>query len=421
MLNLRKSSTIIIQYRRKQFMVNKESIQRSGILTDKALSFLSFKREFLEKSKYFQSNKIRNYFNVSDNDWNSWKWQLRNQIKTAEKLKEIFDITQHEFEQLVKVSEKFRFAITPYYLSLIQNFNKSDPIYLQCIPQIDELYYGGKIDPMNESNNNPAGTITRRYPDRVILNVTNSCAAFCRHCQRRRNIGEKDIYINEASLEESFEYIKSHPEIRDVLITGGDPLTLSDSCIENILIKIRSIETVEIIRIGTRIPVTLPQRITSELITILKKYGPIYMNTQFNHPSEITEESSKACLDLAENGIVLGNQMVFLKNINTDYYTLQLLNQLLLKIKVRPYYIFHPKDVIGTKHFSISIAEGIRIYEQLRGNTSGLAIPTYILNAEQGLGKIALNKDILKNVNPDETVILETWEGNKIIKNIWEE
>lgn len=402
-------------------MVNKESIQRSGILTDKALSFLSFKREVLEKSKYFQSNKIRNYFNVSDNDWNSWKWQLRNQIKTAGKLKEIFDITQYEFEQLVKVSEKFRFAITPYYLSLIQNFNKSDPIYLQCIPQIDELYYGGKIDPMNESNNNPAGTITRRYPDRVILNVTNSCAAFCRHCQRRRNIGEKDIYINEASLEESFEYIKSHPEIRDVLITGGDPLTLSDSCIENILIKIRSIETVEIIRIGTRIPVTLPQRITSELITILKKYGPIYMNTQFNHPSEITEESSKACLDLAENGIVLGNQMVFLKNINTDYYTLQLLNQLLLKIKVRPYYIFHPKDVIGTKHFSISIAEGIRIYEQLRGNTSGLAIPTYILNAEQGLGKIALNKDILKNVNPDETVILETWEGNKIIKNIWEE
>ena len=274
---------------------------------------------------------------------------------------------------------------------------------------------------MNESNNNPAGTITRRYPDRVILNVTNSCAAFCRHCQRRRNIGEKDIYINEASLEESFEYIKSHPEIRDVLITGGDPLTLSDSCIENILIKIRSIETVEIIRIGTRIPVTLPQRITSELITILKKYGPIYMNTQFNHPSEITEESSKACLDLAENGIVLGNQMVFLKNINTDYYTLQLLNQLLLKIKVRPYYIFHPKDVIGTKHFSISIAEGIRIHEQLRGNTSGLAIPTYILNSEQGLGKIALNKDILKNINPDETVILETWEGNKIIKNIWEE
>ena len=402
-------------------MANTESIQRSDILTNKALPFLTFKKEFIQKRDNFEQNKTRDYFNVPDNDWNNWKWQLQNQIITAEKLKEIFDITQCEFEQLVKVSRKYRFAITPYYLSLIQDFKPSDPIYLQCIPQIDELNNVGKNDPMNESNNNPAGAITRRYPDRVILNITNRCASFCRHCQRRRNIGERDIYIDESCLEESFEYIKNHPEIRDVLITGGDPLTLSDSYIENILIKLRHIKTIEIIRIGTRIPVTLPQRITTGLITILKKYAPIYINTQFNHPLEITRESSKACLDLAENGIVLGNQMVFLKNVNTDYYTLQLLNQLLLKIMVRPYYIFHPKDVIGTKHFSISIEEGIHIYEKLRGNTSGLAIPTYILNAEQGLGKIALNKDILKQVNSDGTVILETWEGNKIIKNIWEE
>lgn len=402
-------------------MINKESIQRSDILTDRALPFLTFKNGFIEKKENFKSNKTRDYFQVPDNDWNNWKWQLQNQIKTAEKLKEIFDITQDEFEQLIKVSKKYRFAITPYYLSLIQKFKPNDPIYLQCIPQIDELNNVGKIDPMNESQNNPAGAITRRYPDRVILNVTNSCASFCRHCQRRRNIGEKDIYISEVCLEESVEYIKNHPEIRDVLITGGDPLTLSDSYIENILIKLRNIKTIEIIRIGTRIPVTLPQRITTELITVLKKYSPIYMNMQFNHPLEITPESSRACLDLAENGIVLGNQMVFLKNVNTDYYTLQLLNQLLLKIKIRPYYIFHPKDVIGTKHFSISIEEGIYIYEKLRGNTSGLAIPTYILNAEHGLGKIALNKDILKHANSDGTVILETWEGNKIIKNIWEE
>lgn len=402
-------------------MINKESIQRSDILTDRALPFLTFKNGFIEKKENFKSNKTRDYFQVPDNDWNNWKWQLQNQIKTAEKLKEIFDITQDEFEQLIKVSKKYRFAITPYYLSLIQKFKPNDPIYLQCIPQIDELNNVGKIDPMNESQNNPAGAITRRYPDRVILNVTNSCASFCRHCQRRRNIGEKDICISEVCLEESIKYIKNHPEIRDVLITGGDPLTLSDSYIENILVKLRNIKTIEIIRIGTRIPVTLPQRITTELITVLKKYSPIYMNMQFNHPLEITPESSRACLDLSENGIVLGNQMVFLKNVNTDYYTLQLLNQLLLKIKIRPYYIFHPKDVIGTKHFSISIEEGIHIYEKLRGNTSGLAIPTYILNAEHGFGKIALNKDILKHANSDGTVILETWEGNKIIKNIWEE
>lgn len=188
--------------------------------------------------------------------------------------------------------------------------------------------------------------------------------------------------------------------------------------LEYILNKIRSIKTVEIIRIGTRIPVTLPQRITNELIRILKKYGPIYMNTQFNHPFEVTEESSKACLDLADNGIVLGNQMVFLKNVNTDYYTLQLLNQLLLKIKVRPYYIFHPKDVIGTRHFSISIKEGIDLYKQLRGNTSGLATPTYILNAEQGQGKIPLNKELLQLAQPDGTITLETWEGNKLTTNL---
>lgn len=401
-------------------MVNNESLQRSAVLTNKAMSFLTFKKEFLDKNKYSESNKIRDYFHVSDNDWSNWKWQLQNQIKTAEEIDDIFKIAPREFEQLVKVSKKFRFAITPYYLSLIREFNQTDPIYLQCIPQISELDNSGKNDPMNELNNNPAGAITRRYPDRIILNITNSCATFCRHCQRRRNIGEKDVHINEVCLEESFEYIKSHPEIRDVLITGGDPLTLSDSYIENILMKLRNIQTVEIIRIGTRTPVTLPQRITSELIAILKKYGPIYLNTQFNHPLEITPNSSKACLNLAESGIVLGNQMVFLRNVNTDYYTLQLLNQLLLKIKIRPYYIFHPKDVIGTKHFSICIEEGIRIYEQLRGNTSGLAIPAYILNTEQGLGKIALNKDILKNANPEGTVILETWEGNKIFKNIWE-
>lgn len=401
-------------------MVNSESMKRSDMLTDKAASFLAYKTKFLEENKLFRLKKCHNYFKAADNDWNNWKWQLQNQVQTAKQLKEIFDISQYEFEQIKKIGEKYRFAITPYYLSLIQNFDKYDPIYLQCIPQIDELCRAGQIDPMNETNNNPAGAITRRYPDRVIVNVTNSCAAFCRHCQRRRNIGEKDIHQSESCLEESFEYIKNHPEIRDVLVTGGDPLTLPDSYIENILNKIRSIETVEIIRIGTRVPVTLPQRITGDLIAILKKYGPIYINTQFNHPLEITEESSKACLALAEGGAILGNQMVFLKNVNTNYYTLQLLNQLLLKIKVRPYYIFHPKDVIGTKHFSISIAEGIHIYEQLRGNTSGLAIPTYILNAEHGLGKIALNRDILKNADSDGTVILETWEGHKISKNIWE-
>lgn len=402
-------------------MPNKESLERSNILTSKAQSFWEYKTDYLKNIQYTSSKQCRDYFHVSDNDWNNWIWQLQNRVINATQLKEIFNLSQCEYEKIETVGKKFRFAITPYYLSLIREFNAKDPIYLQCIPQIEELCNSGKLDPMNELKNNPAGAITRRYPDRVIINVTNNCASFCRHCQRRRNIGEHDIQKSDLCLEESYEYIKNHPEIRDVLVTGGDPLTLSDANIENILDKIRSIKTVEIIRIGTRIPVTLPQRITGELIRLLKKYGPIYINTQFNHPLEITEASSKACLDLAENGIVLGNQMVFLKNVNTNYYTLQLLNQLLLKIKVRPYYIFHPKDVIGTKHFSISIEEGINLYEQLRGNTSGLAIPTYILNSEQGQGKIPLNKEILKLVQPDGTITLETWEGNKIITKLRED
>lgn len=400
-------------------MSNKQSINRSNELTSKAESFFQFKNSYFRKNDHLQSKLVlQNYFNIGDNQWNDWQWQLKNRINSIEQLNNIFHLPTHQYTQITEVSKRFRFAITPYYLSLINNFNNTDPIYLQSIPQYQELSSNGKTDPMDEINTNPAGAITRRYPDRVIINVTNCCATFCRHCQRRRNIGDTDKCTSSSALLESYNYIKQHPEIRDVLITGGDPLTLPDKVINDILEMIRSINTVEIIRIGTRIPVTMPQRITDDLLHILKKYEPIYMNTQFNHPAEITSASSNACLSLVNNGIVMGNQMVFLKNVNNDSNTLQLLNQMLLEIKVRPYYIFHPKNVIGTSHFSISIAEGIKIYEQLRGNTSGLAIPTYIYNAEHGLGKMTLNKEILKLMDQEGFSILETWEGNKIKVNL---
>lgn len=400
-------------------MPNEQSINRSNELTDKAKSFLQFKSNSTHENNYIQHKIfLQDYFNISETQWNDWTWQLKNRINNADQLNDIFHLSLPQYTQIMEISKKFRFAITPYYLSLINNFDETDPIFLQSIPQYQELSCDGKMDPMDEINTNPAGAITRRYPDRVILNVTNCCATFCRHCQRRRNIGDTDKCISPLILQESYDYIKNHPEIRDVLITGGDPLTLPDSTIDNILDMIRSINTIEIIRIGTRTPVTMPQRITNDLIHILKKYGIIYINTQFNHPAEITPDSATACLSLVNNGIVMGNQMVFLKNINNDSNILQLLNQMLLEIKVRPYYIFHPKNVIGTNHFSISIAEGIKIYEQLRGNTSGLAIPTYIYNAEHGLGKIALNKEITKLVDQDGFSVLETWEGNKIKVNI---
>ena len=400
-------------------MPNEQSISRSNELTNKAKPFFQFKSNYFQKNNYFQRKLfLQDYFSISEKQWNDWVWQLKNRISNVDQLNEIFHLSLSQYTQIMEISKRFRFAITPYYLSLIKDFNEMDPIFLQSIPQYQELSYHGKTDPMDEINTNPAGAITRRYPDRVIINVTNCCASFCRHCQRRRNIGDTDRCTSSLALQESYNYIKNHPEIRDVLITGGDPLTLSDSTINNILDMIRSIDTVEIIRIGTRTPVTMPQRITNNLISILKKYGAVYINTQFNHPLEITPESSTACLSLANNGIVMGNQMVFLKNINNDPKILQLLNQMLLEIKVRPYYIFHPKNIIGTSHFSIPIAEGIKIYEQLRGNTSGLAIPKYIYNAEHGLGKITLNKEILKQVDQEGFSILETWEGNKIKVNI---
>lgn len=250
------------------------SIQRSEQLTDCAKDFLNFKIDFMNNRKndiVLQNKKrIMEYLEANNTDWNDWHWQLRNRICETNQLCDLFSISEKEIENIKNVSLKYRWSISPYYLSQIINFNKTDPIYNQCVPQIDELNHVGYEDPMNERNNNPAGSITRRYPDRVILNITNCCASFCRHCQRKRNIGEVDNSCSNIDINKSLEFIRSHPEIRDVLITGGDPLTLEDYYIENLLKRIRKIKTVEIIRIGTRTLVTLPQRINNNLITILK-------------------------------------------------------------------------------------------------------------------------------------------------------
>lgn len=403
-------------------MVNNYSIQRSDELTNISKDFLNFKKKFISDIKINQPlcsrETLLKYFSASINDWNDYHWQLNNRITKPEQLYDLIQITKKQQHEIECVMKKYRWAITPYYLSQIRECSIKDPIFLQSIPRIEELNESGSEDPMNEKFNNPAGAITRRYPDRVILNVTNCCASFCRHCQRRRNIGECDNFISTDVLQESIDYIKQHTEIRDVLITGGDPLTLEDEYIDSLLSRIKNISSVEIIRLGTRVLVTLPQRITPNLVNILKKYDSIYINTQFNHPYEITPEASIACKTLANNGLILGNQMVFLKHINNDPNILQLLNQMLLINKIKPYYIFHPKNICGTNHFTISIEEGINIYNKLRGNTSGLAIPTYILNAPNGKGKISLNTQILELKDSENNVTLTTWEKNKIIINL---
>lgn len=361
-----------------------------------------------------QQEKILDIFHADKKSWNDWHWQINNRICSVETLSRILPLSEIEIRNIKQVENAFRWAISPYYSSLIDPQNTQDPVRKLSVPSIKELCHTGELDPMNETAHNPAGAITRRYPDRLIINVTNACGSYCRHCQRRRNIGTHDFVTENNKITQSIEYIKEHKEIRDVLITGGDPLTMEDDSLIKIISQIRAISHVEIIRIGTRMPVVVPQRITEELVTCLKQYHPIYINLQFNHPQEITPQSSYACNLLADNGFVLGNQMVLLKGINDDKYTVELLNQKLLKIRVRPYYIFHAKNVIGTTHFQTSIQTGIDIMKYLRGNTSGLAIPTYILNAPCGDGKIPLNYQYSKEL-PDGNILLETWEGKKLI------
>lgn len=402
-------------------MINNESLKRSEILTNIAQDFFKYKKNYLEniekKRNLELKKKILNLFNASDTLWNDWHWQIEHQINKIEQLNKLFDISIEKQHEIQYVESKYRWSVTPYYLSLLTDFNESDPIYLQIIPQILELNSNWKEDPMNEINNNPAGAVTRRYPDRVTINLTNKCASFCRHCQRKRNIGEIDYCINKKNLYDSINYLSQHPEIRDVLLTGGDPLTLTNEYIESVLKEIKKIKSIEIVRIGSRTLVTLPQRIDQTLIGIFKKYGPIYLNTQFNHPNEICNESILACNKLADNGVILGNQSVFLKGVNNNYYILSLLNELLLKNRIRPYYIFHPKNVKGTNHFYIPIEEGLDIYDKLRGNISGLAIPTYIYNSYGGYGKISLNKQMLE-LSTNKKLNIQTWEGKYIEINM---
>lgn len=356
-----------------------------------------------------RQRRIMAYFGATEKEWQDWRWQLRHRITTVEVLKELIPLTPEEMEAIQAVQKVYRWAVSPYYLSLMGD-DPNCPIRRQALPSRMELEDKlGIPDPMAEELTSPAPCITRRYPDRLIINVTNQCAMYCRHCQRRRNIGEVDTTRSRKELEQALDYIRANPEIRDVLITGGDALMLSDQMLDWLLTELDRIPHVEIKRIGTRVPVILPQRITSELCQVLAKHPPIYLNTQFNHPREITEEAKLACDRLVEAGVVLGNQSVLLRGINNHPFIMRKLNQELLKIRVRPYYLFHAKPVTGTTHFITSIKEGIEIMEQLRGYTSGLAVPTYIINAPNGYGKTPVLPQYVVAIG-EGYVLLRTWE-----------
>lgn len=395
----------------------KISLERAEVLKSRIGDYLLARENIpagLEQKEEIKARqeKIKRYFKASDDDWDDWHWQMRNRITDPFILADLLSLQEGKRETVAEVGKRFRWAVSPYYLSLIDSENlEKDPVYLQSVPSAEELDLDEDedFDPMGEEFTHPAPCITRRYPDRLIIYVTNQCGMYCRHCQRRRNIGETDSPVSRDDLEKALEYIRENPEIRDVLITGGDALTYSDDLLDWLLGELDRIPSVEIKRLGTRMPVTLPQRVTPELCAMLKKHHPLYINTHFNTPAEITEDSKKACEMLADAGIPLGNQAVLLAGVNDDRYVMRKLNQDLLRIRVRPYYIFHAKGVAGTKHFRTSVDKGIEIMEYLRGYTSGLAVPTFIVNAPKGKGKTPMLPDYILEKD-DDRIVFRTWE-----------
>ncbi|OAT86347.1 glutamate 2,3-aminomutase [Desulfotomaculum copahuensis] len=394
------------------------SLRRAAELKKRIEDYLRIKDQIstgfdLTATMEAKKKEIMACFGAGENDWQDWRWQLKHRISDPDLLGRLMHLEPEYIDGIKKVGRRFRWAISPYYATLVTSDRPGGPVWRQAVPDIRELDISGYEDPMAEEFTSPAPGITRRYPDRLIINVTNQCAMYCRHCQRRRNIGEVDRHKPVAVFKEALDYIRNNPEIRDVLITGGDALMLSDQMLDWLLGELDGIGHVEIKRIGTRVIVTMPQRITPQLCAVLEKHPPVYINTQFNHPREVTAEAAAACDRLIRAGVVLGNQAVLLKDVNNDPHVMKKLNQQLLRIRVRPYYIFHAKQVKGTGHFVTSVDEGIEIMDKLRGYTSGLAVPAYIINAPNGFGKTpVLPRYVIGR--DDHHITLRTWEKRLI-------
>jgi len=325
-------------------------------------------------------------------DWNDWQWQQRNRVTGLEMLDKVLDVTEAERNAFEQSHAQFHMGITPYYAALMDPSDPNCPIRLQSVPQQGELLVlpTDLEDPLAEERDMPVPGITHRYPDRVLFYTTHNCPVYCRHCTRKRKVSDPSTAAAKKQLEDGLAYIAAHPEIRDIVISGGDPLSLSDDRLDYILGRLRAIPHVEIFRLGTRNLVTLPQRVTDDFANMLRKHQPVFVNTHFNHPKECTAEAFEACRKLADAGCVLGNQMVLLKGVNDDPKIVKELNHKLLMMRVRPYYIYQCDLSQGISHFRTPIEKGLEIIESLRGHTSGLAVPHFVVDAPGGGGKIPL-------------------------------
>jgi lysine 2,3-aminomutase len=346
---------------------------------------------------------------VSVSQWTDWTWQMQHRIRTAAQLSKWVQPTEDERSAVALLADRFHFVITPYYASLMDPNDPECPIRRQVVPRTAELNDpAGLADPLSEVDHSPVKNVIRAYPDRIAFCVNNECALYCRFCLRKRMVGDEEWAMKRRELEEGLAWIKETPEIRDVLLTGGDPLVFSDDRLEWLIAQLRQIPHVEIIRLGTRLPVTLPFRVTPALCRMLGRYHPIWVNTHFNHPRELTAEAARACDRLLRAGVPVGNQSVLLRGINDNVDTMKRLCEGLVRMRVRPYYVYQAQLLEGTAHFRVPIERGVEIFRALRGRTSGFAIPMYVLDTPYG--KVPLLHPYLRG-REGEDVVVETYEG----------
>ena len=359
----------------------------------------------------FLSKRAPIYADVSDDKWNNWRWQLSNRVNTAEEFEKVIPLTDSERKAL-SAAHLFRVDITPYFISLIDPDDPDDPVRKQVVPTAGEMvpFTAMMEDSLAEDRHSPVPGLVHRYPDRVLMLVTTQCASYCRYCTRSRIVGDPSATFSRAEFEMQIEYLKRTPQVRDVLLSGGDPLVLAPKILEEILSRLREIPHIEIVRIGSRVPVFLPMRITAELTDMLEKYHPLWLNIHVNHPNEITAELAEACDRMSRAGIPLGNQSVLLAGVNDNVHIQRQLVHDLVRIRVRPYYLYQCDLVAGAGHFRTPVAKGIEIMEGLRGHTSGYAVPTYIIDAPGGGGKIPVSPNYLLSMS-DHKVVLRNYEG----------
>ncbi len=351
---------------------------------------------------------------VPSADWNNWIWQLQHRLTSLADLERYMTLTAEEKVGVLFANKKLALAITPYFFNLIDRNDPCCPIRRQVIPRAGEIYTAPEemLDPVGEEHAMAVNGLVHRYPDRVLFLVTDRCAAYCRYCTRSRLVSNAQDYNFHPDFEEALAYIAQHPEIRDVLLSGGDPLLLSDAKMDYLLSRLRAIPHVEFIRIGSRIPVFLPQRITPALCEIFRRHGPIWMSIHVNHPRECTWELRAACERLSLAGVPLGNQSVLLKGVNDHPDTMKSLVHRLLQMRVRPYYLYQCDLITGSRHFRTDPRVGLEIIEQLRGHTSGYAVPQFVIDAPGGGGKIPLNPNYLQTID-DEAVVLRNYQGRE--------